>query len=113
MKIVKIMILNKEKNIEIGVTLDIQKLLIRIVKLVKRYMVWSLRVTSFFFLFSVSPLVGVLFFFHFFSLCQGVTKVEYICKDILGVRGGKCPLPRPPLALPLPILYIPLLPIKV
>ena len=36
--------------------------------------------------------VGVLFFFFLFSLCQGVTRVDYICKDILGVRGGTSPL---------------------
>ena len=66
---------------------DRQKLLIRMVKLVKRYMVWSLRVTSF---------SCVTFKWEFFfSLCQGVTRVDYTCKDILGVKGGRCP-PSPP-----------------
>ena len=51
------------KNSEIGATVDIQKLLIRIVKLVKRYMIWCFRVTFFSFLFPVSLSSGS----HFFS----------------------------------------------
>ena len=30
--------------------------------------------------------MGVLSFF--FALCQGVTRIDYICKDILGVKKG-------------------------
>ena len=28
-------------------------------------------------------------------MSQGLTRVDYICKDVLGVRGGRCP-PSPP-----------------
>ena len=69
-----------------------QKLFIRIVKLVKRYTVWSLRVTSFFFLCHFQVRVLFSFFFFFFSLSQEVTRVNYICKDILGVGGQVAPL---------------------
>ena len=31
--------------------------------------------------------MGVLSFF--FALCQGVTRIDYICKDILGVKKGR------------------------
>ena len=57
-------------------------------------MVCSLRIISFSILFPGSLSSGY-HFFLFFSLCQGVIRVHYICKDILGVRGGRCP-PSPP-----------------
>ena len=71
---------------------DRQKLLITIVKLVKKLHGLFFKNNFFFHSFSWVTFKWVSFFsFSFFFLCQGVIRVHYICKDILGVRGGKCP----------------------
>ena len=75
---------------------DRQKLLITIVKLVKKLHGLFFENNFFFHSFSWVTFKWVSFFsFSFFFLCQGVIRVHYICKDILGVRGGRYP-PSPP-----------------
>ena len=77
MKMVKINILNKKEKVVKWVQ-DRQKLLMRIVKWWKSYMVWSLRITfsSFLFLGSLSSGCPFFFSFSFFLNVSGLIHMQ-------------------------------------
>ena len=84
------MILNKKekRNSEIGATLGQTKPAYKNSEIGERVHGLVFESNFFFLSFSRVTFKWVSFLF-FFALCQGVTRIDYICKDILGVKKGR------------------------